>query len=69
MNYTIFIKSIKYGFVSISIIIILLIIHNNLSHKTEKIPNQKISSNDFKSISQILHKPTFMSIDNKKQPF
>ena len=69
MNYSIFIKTIKYGFLVISIAIIVLIINNNISHKIETVPNQKISNNDFKTISQVLHKPTFMSIDNKKQPF
>jgi len=69
MNYSNFIKAIKYGFLVTSVSITLLIINNNLSNKSEVILNQKTTNNEFSSISQILHKPMFMSIDNKKQPF
>ena len=69
MNYSNFIKTIKYGFLVTSVSITLQIIIDNFSNKSEVVLSQKTTTNEFSSISQILHKPMFMSIDNKKQPF
>ena len=70
MTYSIFIKGIKYTFVLISVIIIFMIFYNNTSFKTEIVSNQTVfDKRDFSSITQVLHKPTFIGVDKKKQPF
>ncbi len=70
MNYSIFIKSLKYLFILISVVIIGLVIHNNTSLKTEIVLNQTLlDDRDFSSVTQVLQKPTFVGVDKKKQPF
>ncbi len=70
MNYSIFIKGIKYFFLLISIIIITLVFYNNNSFKKEKMTTKNIFYQEgFKSVTQVLRKPKFMGIDKKKQPF
>ncbi len=70
MNYSIFIKSLKYLLVIISIIIFLLVIYNNNSFKNMKISNEySFQENEFQTVKQVLHKPTFMGVDKKNQPF
>ncbi len=70
MSYSIFIRILKYGFVIISITIILLVMYNNKPLKIEKNLNSlSIESNNLKSVTQILNKPVFMSINKKEEPF
>ena len=70
MNYTVFIKSLKYILLFFSVAIILLAIYNNGSIKREKVNSDfSYNDNDFQSVKQILHKPTFIGIDKKNQPF
>ena len=69
MNYSIFIKSLKYIFVVISFIFIILVIYNNSTLKTEISTNNTIiEERDFSSVTQVLHGPMFVGVD-KKQPF
>ena len=45
-------------------------IWNNDSFKNEKISNDYLfEKDDFQSVKQVLHKPIFMGMDKKKQPF
>ena len=54
----------------ISIIILALVIYNNDSLKNNEISNDySFKQDDFQSVKQVLHKPIFMGVDNKKQPF
>ena len=70
MNYSIFIKSLKYILIIISVIILALVIYNNDSFKNNKIYNDySFKQDDFQSVKQVLHKPVFMGINKKKQPF
>lgn len=70
MNYSIFIKSLKYILIIISVIILALVIYNNDSFKNTKIyKDYSFKQDDFQSVKQVLHKPVFMGIDKKKQPF
>tara|TARA_B100000963_G_C22573216_1_gene647109 strand:+ start:504 stop:1052 length:549 start_codon:yes stop_codon:yes gene_type:complete len=60
----------KYIFVIISFIFIVLVIYNNSSLKTEITSNQAlIEDRDFSSVTQVLHGPKFLGVDKKKQPF
>ena len=44
--------------------------YNNKSLKTNQDSNSlSFESSDFKSVTQILNKPVFMSINKKKEPF
>ena len=70
MNYSVFIKSLKYIFLFFSIMILILVVYNNNPVKKETVYNGfSYDENDFQSFKQVLHKPTFMGIDNKNQPF
>ena len=70
MKYSIFIRSLKFIFSGTWFIIIILIIFNNSSLKKEIIKNDNsLNNKDFQSVTQVLHKPTFMGVDKKKQPF
>ena len=70
MNYSIFIKSLKYILVVISFIFIILVIYNNSTLKTEiSTNNTLIEERDFSSVTQVLHGPMFVGVDKKKQPF
>ncbi len=70
MNYSVFIKSLKYILFFSSILILILVIYNNNSIEKEKIfTDYSYKEGDFQSVKQVLHKPTFMGIDKKNQPF
>ena len=70
MKYSIFIKSLKFIFSGTSFIIMVLIIFNNSSLKKNIIKNDNsLNNKDFQSITQVLHKPMFMGVDKKEQPF
>ena len=70
MNYSVFIKSLKYIFLFFSIMILILVVYNNNPVKKETVYNGfSYDENDFQSFKQVLHKPTFIGIDNNNQPF
>ena len=70
MNYSIFIKFLKYSLVLISFTILALVIYNNDSFKNNKISHEySFKQDDFQSVKQVLHKPVFIGMDKKKQPF
>ena len=61
MNYSVFIKSLKYIFSFFSISILILVVYNNNPIEKEKVYNDfSYDENDFQSFKQVLHKPTFM---------
>ncbi len=69
INYSIFIKSVKYGFLVVSAVILSLVFYNNEPVENQIRTNNLIENNEFQSITQVLKKPTFMGIDKKSQPF
>ena len=70
MNYSVFIKSLKYILVFFSILILILVIYNNNPIERQKVYNDfSYDEIDFQSFKQVLHKPTFIGIDKKNQPF
>ena len=70
MNYSVFIKSLKYILVFFSILILILVIYNNNPIERQKVYNDfSYEEIDFQSFKQVLHKPTFIGIDKKNQPF
>jgi len=70
MNYSVFIKSLKYILLLFSVSILILVVYNNNPIEKEKIyPDFSYNENDFQSVRQVLRKPTFVGIDNKNQPF
>ncbi len=70
MNYSVFIKSLKYIFLLLSISILILIIYNNNPIEKEKVYSDfSNNESDFMSVRQVLRKPTFIGIDKKNQPF
>ena len=70
MNYSVFIKSLKYIFLFFSILIFILVFYNNNPVKKETVYNGfSYDENEFQSFKQVLYKPTFIGIDNKNQPF
>ena len=70
MNYSVFIKSLKYILVFFSILIFILVIYNNNPIERQKVYNDfSYEEIDFQSFKQVLHKPTFIGIDKKNQPF
>ena len=69
MNYSVFIKSLKYILLLFSVSILILVVYNNNPIEKEKIyPDFSYNENDFQSVRQVLRKPTFVGIDNKNQP-
>ena len=70
MNYSVFIKSLKYILLFFSITILILVVYNNNPMEKAKVYNDfSYDEGDFKSFKQVLHKPIFMGIDKKNQPF
>ena len=70
MNDSVFIKSLKYIFLLLSISILILIIYNNNPIEKEKVYSDfSNNESDFMSVRQVLRKPTFIGIDKKNQPF
>ena len=70
MNYSVFIKSLKYIFLFFSVMILILVFYNNNPTEKEKVFDDfSYDESNFQLFKQVLHKPTFMGIDNKNQPF
>ena len=70
MTYSKFIKSVKFIFLGISILMLLLIVMNNRKNQVKVLGNkfsysEKIDS----SINQVLIKPIFIGLNKKEQPF
>ena len=70
MTYSKFIKTVKFIFLSISILMLVLIIINNRQNQI-KIIGEKFSYTEKidGTINQVLVKPIFMGLNNKEQPF
>ena len=70
MTYSKFIKTVKFIFLSISILMLVLIIINNRQNQI-KIIGEKFSYTEKidGSINQVLVKPIFMGLNKKEQPF
>ena len=70
MTYSKFIKTIKFIFLAISILMLVLIIINNRQNQI-KIAGEKFSYTEKidGSINQVLVKPIFMGLNKKEQPF
>lgn len=70
MTYSKFIKTIKFVFLGISILMLLLIVINNRQSQI-KIVGDKFSYSEKidESINQVLVKPIFMGLNKKEQPF
>ena len=70
MTYSKFIKTIKFAFLAISILMLVLIIINNRQNQI-KIVGEKFSYTEKidGSINQVLVKPIFMGLNKKEQPF
>ena len=70
MNYSVFIKSLKYILLLFSVSILILVVYNNNPIEKEKVDwDFSYNESDFQSVRQVLRKPTFVGIDNKNQPF
>ena len=70
MNYSVFIKSLKYILLFFSVSILILVVYNNNPIEKEKVDwDFSYNESDFQSVRQVLRKPTFVGIDNKNQPF
>ena len=70
MTYSKFIKSLKFFFLGVSILMLLLIVINNQQNKVNILDNkftydEKIDT----SVNQVLVKPIFMGLNKKEQPF
>ena len=70
MTYSKFIKTIKFVFLGISVLMLLLIVINNRQNQI-KIIGEKFSYTEKidGSINQVLVKPIFMGLNKKEQPF
>ena len=70
MTYSKFIKTIKFIFLAISILMLVLIVINNRQNQI-KIVGEKFSYSEKidGSINQVLVKPIFMGLNKKEQPF
>ena len=70
MTYSKFVKTIKFLFLAISILMLVLIIINNRQNQI-KIVGEKFSYTEKidGSINQVLVKPIFMGLNKKEQPF
>mgnify|MGYP001199475027 FL=1 len=70
MTYSKFIKTIKFVFLGISILMLLLIVINNRQSQI-KIVGDKFSYSEKidESINQVLVKPIFMGLNKEEQPF
>ena len=70
MNYSVFIKSLKYILLLFSVSILILVFYNNNYIEKEKVYSDfSYDESDFQSARQVLRKPTFIGIDKKNQPF
>ena len=70
MNYSVFIKSLKYILLLFSVSIFILVVYNNNPIEQENVySNFSYNESDFQSAKQVLRKPTFVGIDKKNQPF
>ena len=70
MTYSKFIKTVKFIFLAISILMLVLIVINNRQNQI-KIVGEKFSYSEKidGSINQVLVKPIFMGLNKKEQPF
>ena len=70
MTYSKFIKTVKFFFLGISIVMLALIFLNNRQNQV-KIPKSKFSSSQRfdSSVSQVLIEPVFVGLNNKEKPF
>ena len=70
MNYSVFIKSLKYVLLLFSVSILILVFYNNNYIEKEKVYSDfSYNEIDFQAARQVLRKPTFIGIDKKNQPF
>ena len=70
MTYSKFIKTIKFVFLGISILMLLLIVINNRQSQIEIVGDKFSYSEKIDgSINQVLVKPIFMGLNKKEQPF
>ena len=70
MTYSKFIKTIKFVFLGISILMLLLIVINNRQSQIKIVGNKFSYSEKIDgSINQVLVKPIFMGLNKKEQPF
>ena len=69
MNYSVFIKSLKYILLFFSILILILVVYSNNPIEKKAYNDFLYNESDFESFKQVLHKPTFIGIDNNNQPF
>ncbi len=70
MNYSVFIKSLKYILLLFSVSIFILVVYNNNPIEQENVYSDfSYNESDFQSARQVLRKPTFVGIDKKNQPF
>ena len=70
MTYSKFIKTVKFFFLGISIVMLALIVINNRQNQV-KIPESKFTSSQRfdSSVSQVLIEPVFVGLNNKEKPF
>lgn len=70
MTYSKFIKTVKFFFLGISIVMLALIVINNRQNQV-KIPESKFTSSQRfdSSVSQVLVEPVFVGLNNKEKPF
>ena len=70
MTYSKFIKTVKFFFLGISIVMLALIVINNRQIQVT-IPGSKFTSSQRfdSSVSQVLVKPVFVGLNNKEKPF
>jgi lipopolysaccharide export system protein LptC len=70
MTYSKFIKTVKFFFLGVSIVMLALIFINNRQNQV-KIPKSKFTSSQRfdSSVSQVLVKPVFVGLNNKEKPF
>ena len=66
MEYSFIIKSVKYSFLLISIIIFSVLAFKTIPNKKENENVISFESETFSSASQILSKPLFVGLDKKK---
>ena len=69
MEYSFIIKSVKYSFLLVSIIMFSVLAFKTIPNKQENENVISFESETFSSASQILSKPLFVGLDKKKKPF
>ena len=69
MKYSLIIKSVKYTFLLISLLILSILTIKTFPTKKKNENMISFESETFSSASQVLSKPLFMGIDKKRKPF